>query len=178
MLVGSLALTPLIGFSFMGSQEEKVMYLTYTPATGELMNETEANVAAVEKELMKRKDIDILQVSITDASNVDPAAMMMGGGAGGALMYLIFDPDMKDFPGAREDVEKYVFNIGQSGEWKTQNFSSMSMSSNEVSYTLYSENLDNLRKAVLEVEGALKEVDGLEDIKSDNEDPYVEHILK
>lgn len=178
LLVGSLALTPLIGFSFMGSQEEKVMYLTYTPGTGELMDETEANVAKVEKELMKRKDIDILQVSINDPQNVDPSAMMMGGGAGGALMYLIFDKDMEDFPKAREEVEDYVFNIGQSGEWKTQNFSSMSMSSNEVSYTLYSEDLDKLRDAVKQVEGALKEVDGLEDIKSDNEDPYVEHILK
>ncbi len=47
---------------------------------------------------------------------------MMGGGAGGALMYLIFDPEMKNFPEAREEVEEYVFNIGQSGEWKSQNF--------------------------------------------------------
>ena len=178
LLVGSLALTPLIGFSFMGSQEEKVMYLTYTPSTGELADETADNVEKVEKELMKRKDIDILQVSITDANNVDPSAMMMGGGAGGALMYLIFDPDMKDFPKAREEVEDYVFNIGQSGEWKSQNFSSMSMSSNEVSYTLYSDDLDKLRDAVNQVEGALKDVDGLEDIKSDNEDPYVENVLK
>lgn len=178
LLVGSLALTPLIGFSFMGSQEEKVMYLTYTPATGELADETAANVEKVEKELMKRKDVNILQVSITDAKNVDPSAMMMGGGAGGALMYLIFDPEMEDFPKAREEVEDYVFNIGQSGEWKSQNFTSMSMSSNEVSYTLYSDDLDKLRDAVKQVEGALKEVDGLEDIKSDNEDPYVEHVLK
>ncbi|MFJ7667962.1 efflux RND transporter permease subunit [Lysinibacillus sp. NPDC097195] len=178
MLVGSLALTPLIGFSFMGSQEEKVMYLTYTPGTGELNSETEANVAKVEQELMKRKDVDILQVSITDATNADPSAMMMGGGAGGALMYLIFDPDMEDFPAAREEVEDYVFNLEQSGEWKSQNFSSMSMSSNEVSYTLYSENLDNLRSAVKDVEGALKDVKGLEDVKSDYEDPYVEHVLK
>jgi len=178
MLVGSLALTPLIGFSFMGSQEEKVMYLTYTPGTGELNSETEANVATVEKELMKRKDVDILQVSITDATNADPSAMMMGGGAGGALMYLIFDPDMEDFPAAREEVEDYVFNLEQSGEWKSQNFSSMSMSSNEVSYTLYSENLDNLRSAVKDVEGTLNDVKGLEDVKSDYEDPYVEHVLK
>ncbi|MGE7916947.1 efflux RND transporter permease subunit [Lysinibacillus xylanilyticus] len=178
MLVGSLALTPLIGFSFMGSQEEKVMYLSYTPATGELMKDTEANVAQVEKELMKREDIDILQVSINDPKNVDPSAMMMGGGAGGALMYLIFDPDMEDFPKAKKEVEDYITNIGQSGKWKSQNFSSASTSSNEVSYSLYSEDLDKLRDAVKQVEGALKEVDGLEDIKSNNEDPYVEHILK
>ena len=178
LLAGSLALMPLIGFSFMGTQEEKVMYLTYTPKTGELPDETMANVEEVEKELMKRDDIDILQISITDKDNADMNSMAMGG-AGGALMYLIFDPDMEDFPKAREEVEEYVFNIGQTGEWKSQDFSSMSgMASNEVSYTLYSEDLDDLMDAVKDVEGALSKVDGLEDITSDAEDPYVEHVLK
>ncbi|MEO4053063.1 efflux RND transporter permease subunit [Solibacillus sp. CAU 1738] len=177
MLVGSLALTPLIGFSFLGSQEEKMMYLTYTPATGELKDETAANIEAVEKELLKRDDIDIVQLSINDPDNVDPAAMMMGGAGGGALMYLIFDPDMKDFPAAREEVEQYVTNLGQSGTWKSQNFG-MSMSSNEVSYTLYSEDLDKLADAVKQVEGALKDIEGLEDVTSDFEDAYVEHVLK
>ena len=120
LLAGSLALTPLIGFSFMGSEEEKVMYLTYTPETGELMEDTLANIEAVEQELLKRDDIDIVQLSVTEAG--DPMAAMMGGGAGGALMYLIFDPDMEDFPEAREEIEEYVFNIGQTGEWKSQNF--------------------------------------------------------
>ena len=68
LLGGSIALTPLIGFSFLGSDEEKVMYLTYTPAAGELEDETLENVEAVEEELLKRDDIDILQVSITDSS--------------------------------------------------------------------------------------------------------------
>lgn len=177
LLVGSLALTPLIGFSFLGAAEEKVMYLTYTPKTGELMEETVANIEEVEKELMKRDDIDILQLSITDSTNVDPQAVMMGGG-GGALMYLIFDPEMKNFPEVRDEIEEYVFNIEQSGEWKSQNFTAMSMSSNEVSYTLYSEDLNKLSSAVKQVEEALQDVEGLEDITSDYEDPYVEHILK
>ena len=71
-------------------------------------------------------------------------------------MYLIFDPEMKNFPEAREKIEKYVFNIGQSGEWKSQNFASMSMSTNEVSYTFYSENLDKLNEAVKMVEDVMK----------------------
>ena len=176
LLVGSLALTPLIGFSFMGSSEEKMMYLTYTPETGELMEDTVKNIDEVEQELLKREDIEILQVSINDPDNVDPAAMMMGGGGGGALMYLIFDPDMKDFPAAREEVEEYVFNIGQTGEWKSQNFA-MGMSSNEVSYTLYSEDLEDLATAAKQVEEALQDVKGLEDVTSDFEDAYVEHVL-
>ena len=98
LLAGSVALTPLIGFSFMGSEEEKVMYLTYTPETGELMEDTLANIEVVEEELLKREDIDIVQLSVTEAG--DPMSAMMGGGSGGALMYLIFDPDMEELPGS------------------------------------------------------------------------------
>ena len=175
LLGGSIALTPLIGFSFLGSDEEKVMYLTYTPSAGELEDETLKNVAAVEEELLKRDDIDILQVSITDSS--DPMAAMMGGGSGGALMYLIFDDEMENFPEVREEIEEYVFNIGQSGEWTNQNFSTTSFSSNEVSYTFYSENLDRLNEAVGMVEDVMSENDRLEDVESTTEDAYVEYTF-
>ncbi|WP_338448801.1 efflux RND transporter permease subunit [Niallia oryzisoli] len=177
LLAGSLALTPLIGFSFMGSEEEKVMYLTYTPGTGELKKDTLANVQKVEEEMLKREDIDIVQVSVTESG--DPMTAMMGGGGDGALMYLIFDPDMENFPEVRKDIEDYVSNINQSGEWKSQNFSSMSsMASNEVSYTFYSEDLDKLYKAVDKVENVMKKNDHLEDVTSSAENPYVEYTFK
>lgn len=175
LLVGSLALTPLIGFSFLGSEEEKVMYLTYTPEAGELKEETLKNIEEVEKELLKREDIDIVQLSVTD--NGDPMAAMMGGGGNGGLMFLIFDPDMENFPEAREEIEDYVFNIGQSGEWKSQDFSSMSMSTNELEYTFYSEDLDKLNESVKMVEDVMKENDGLKDVSSSTEDAYVEYTF-
>ncbi|RDW16188.1 efflux RND transporter permease subunit [Oceanobacillus chungangensis] len=175
LLVGSLALTPLIGFSFLGSEEEKVMYLTYTPEAGELEEDTLANIAVVEEELLKRDDIDILQLSVTDSA--DPMVAMSGGGSNGALMYLIFDPEMDDFPEVRTEIEDYVFNIGQSGEWKSQNFSSMGMSANEISYTFYSEDLDKLNEAVMMVEDVMNENDGLDDVSSTAEDAYVEYTF-
>ncbi|NYE08792.1 HAE1 family hydrophobic/amphiphilic exporter-1 [Bacillus niacini] len=175
LLAGSLALTPLIGFSFMGSEEEKVMYLTYTPKAGELEDETLANVQAVEEEMLKRDDIDIVQISVTESG--DPMAAMMGGGGDGALMYLIFDPDMENFPEVREEIEEYVFNIGQTGEWKSQNFAPTSMASNEVSYTFYSEDLNKLNEAVKMVEGVLSKNDGLEDVSSSAEEAYVEYTF-
>jgi multidrug efflux pump subunit AcrB len=176
LLAGSLALTPLIGFSFMGSEEDKVMYLTYTPKAGELKDDTLANVQAVEEEMLKRDDIDIVQVSVTDSG--DPMAAMMGGGGGGALMYLIFDPEMEGFPEARTEIEEYVFNIGQTGEWKSQNFAPTSMSTNEVSYTFYSEDLGKLNDAVKMVEKVMSKNDGLEDVSSSAEDAYVEYTFK
>ncbi len=105
------------------------------------------------------------------------SAMMGGGGSGGALMYLIFDPDMKDFPEVRKEIENYVFDIDQSGEWKSQDFSSMGMSTNEISYSLYSENLDRLNDSVKMLEDVMKENDGLEDVSSTAEDAYVEYYF-
>ncbi|MGD7052888.1 efflux RND transporter permease subunit [Sutcliffiella horikoshii] len=177
LLVGSLGLTPLIGFSFLGSEEEKVMYLTYTPEAGELQEETLENVEEVEKAMMERDDIDIVQISVTDGANEQMA--MMGGGSDGVLMYLIFDKDMENFPEARTEVEDYVFNIGQSGEWKSQNFATGgAMASNEISYTFSSENLDNLNEAVKKVEDAMSGTDSLENVSSTAEEAYVEHTLK
>ncbi|MFE1245820.1 efflux RND transporter permease subunit [Fictibacillus sp. NPDC058756] len=175
LLAGSLALTPIIGFSFMGSEEDKVMYLTYTPEAGELKEETLANVEELEEEMLKRDYIDIVQISVTE--NADPMMAMAGGGAGGALMYLIFDPEMENFPEVREDIEDYVADIGQSGEWKSQNFSSMSGAENEVSYTFYSEDLNKLNKAVKMAEDVMKKNDHLEDVSSSAKDAFVEHTF-
>jgi len=176
MLVGSLMLTPLIGFSFLGSEEEKVMYLTYTPKAGELEEETLANMTAVEEKMLKRDEIDIVQVSITNST--DPTAVMMGGGSGGGLMYLIFDPDTENFADVKAEIEDYVFNIGQTGEWKSQNFSAGSVSSNEISYTFYSEDLDDLNEAVGMVEKVLADNDGLKDVSSSAEESYEEFTFK
>lgn len=176
LLAGSLALTPIIGFSFMGSEEDKVMYLTYTPGAGELKEETLANVEKVEEEMIKRDDIDIVQISVTEEA--DQMSAMMGLGSGGALMYLIFDPEMENFPEVRDEIEEYVFNIGQSGEWKSQNFGGMSMPENEISYTFYSEDLTKLNKAVKMVEEEMNENEGLKDVSSSAEEAYVEYTFK
>lgn len=177
LLVGSLALTPLIGFSFLGSEEEKVMYLTYTPEAGETQEDTLANIEVVENEMLKRDDIDIVQISVTDSS--DPMAAMMGGGSNGALMYLIFDPEMKNFPEVRDEIEDYAFNIEQSGEWKSQDFASMGMGGgSEVSYTFYSEDLNKLNEAVKMVEDVMAENKGIDEVSSSAEDAYVEYTFK
>ncbi|MFF2447365.1 efflux RND transporter permease subunit [Neobacillus sp. NPDC058068] len=177
LLAGSLALTPLIGFSFMGSEEDKVMYLTYTPKAGELPEDTLANVKVVEEKMLKRDDVNIVQVSVTKAGDTS-AAMMGGGGSGGALMYLIFDPETKNFPDVKEKIEKYVAGIGQTGKWKSQAFGSMGGSTNEVSYTFYSEDLNKLNKAVKQVENVMKKQSDLKDVTTSAEEAYVEYTFR
>ncbi|MED4400067.1 efflux RND transporter permease subunit [Metabacillus fastidiosus] len=175
LLVGSLALTPLIGFSFMGSEEEKTMNLTYTPKNGELREDTLKNIKVVEEKMLERKDIDVVQLSVTEKG--DTSAAMMGG-SGGALMYLIFDPETENFTEVREEIEKYLKNIGQSGEWKSQDMSSISGSTNKVSYTFHSADLEKLNQAVKEAEKALSKNKNLKDVTSSTKDPYVKYTFK
>lgn len=180
LLVGSLALTPLIGFSFLGSQTEKMMYVTYSPAAGELKEETTANVEEVEQLLLEREEIDIVQLSITDASSTDIASIMSGG-SDGALLYLIFDDALSvdEFEQNREEVLEELAALDHSGEWKEQDMMGGGMmASNEVAYTLYSEDLDDLLESVAKVEQAMTDINGLVDVTSDAENPYVEHVLQ
>lgn len=176
LLISSLGLLPLIGFSFLGSEVEKVIYLTYTPKTGELMEETIANVTQVEEELLKRGDIDILQLSIIEDG--DPTAVLMGAGSKGALMYLIFDPDFENFPEVKKEIEDYVLNLDHSGEWKSQDLMSTGMTANELSYHLYSEDLDKLQEAVAMIEAEMQKSERLEDVSTSFEEAYVEHTLQ
>jgi multidrug efflux pump subunit AcrB len=176
LLAGSLALTPLIGFSFLGSEEEKVMYLTYTPKAGELHEDTLENVKEVEEVMLKRDDIDIVQISVTESG--DPMSAMMGGGSNGALMYLIFDPEMDNFPEVREKLQNYVTNLDQSGTWKSQDFSAMGGASDEISYTFYSEDLTKLHKSVEQVETLMKKYKDIKDVTSSAEEAYVEYTFR
>ncbi|HIW33215.1 MAG TPA: efflux RND transporter permease subunit, partial [Candidatus Paenibacillus intestinavium] len=169
ILAGSISLYPFIGLSFLGSEEEKVMYITYSPKAGELKEDTIKYVTEVEQKLIARDDVDIVQLSISDSADM---MSMMSGGAGGSLMYVIFDPDMKNFPEVREEIEEYVKDIDHPGRWGSQNFSMGAMSSNEVTYTLHSEDLDKMNEAVLMVEEALQGSSLLADVSSTKEESY------
>lgn len=175
ILVGSCLLTPLIGVSFLGSEEEKVMYITYSPKAGELHEDTLKYVTEVEQTLIAREDVDIVQLSISDSADM---MSMMSGGAGGSLMYVIFDPDMKNFPEVREEIEEYVKDIGHPGRWGSQNFAMGAMSSNEVTYTLHSEDLDTLTEAVLKVEETLQGSSLLTDVSSTKEESFEAYTIK
>ena len=54
----------------------------------------------------------------------------------------------------------------------------MSGSSNEVSYTFYSENLDKLNQTVKKVEDLMNNNDDLKDVSSSAEDAYVEYTFR
>nr|WP_106783956.1 efflux RND transporter permease subunit [Lysinibacillus timonensis] len=172
ILGASLFLIPAVGFSFLPEDEQKVLYLTYTPEAGEIEETTLENVGVVEKELMKRKDVDVIQVSIGGSGN----PMMMGAGTDGALMYVIFDPDTENFTDVKSEIEEYVQDLEQTGTWTSQNFS-MAMSSNELSYTVNGDELKEVEQVILEIERIMNDSGNLKDVSSSLAERYDEFTL-
>lgn len=172
LLVASLLLIPLVGFSFIPSDEQKMMYITYTPEPGEAEAKTIENISVVERKLLRRDDVDVVQVSLGGNGNA-----MMSAGLDGALMYVIFDPEIENFDAVRSEVEQYITQLEQSGTWKSQNFA-ISPSSNELRYIIYGDVLDELEEVIVQVEAIMKESGNLKDISSSLSERYDEFTLK
>lgn len=96
MLLGSLFLVPLIGASYLPSEEEKTMQLTYSPEPGETKKEAENEAEKAEKILLDRKHVDTVQYSLGSGS---PLA---GGDSNGALFYIKYESDTPDFDKEKE----------------------------------------------------------------------------
>lgn len=174
MLIGSLMLTPFIGFSFMGSEEEKIVYLTYEPEPGELKETTIDNVGVVEQEMLSYEDVNVVQLSVTDSSHSDATTV---GGMNEALMYVIFDSETEGFSQIISEVNDYLETLDHSGTWSSQAMASGDVSNNELSYMLYGEDLTHLNEAVDNVEKVMEGSNMLRDISSSMEESFDEFIL-
>ena len=172
ILGASLFLIPQIGFSFLPEEDQKTLYLTYTPEPGELRDKTLENVAAVEEKLMAHDDVKTIQMSIGGNDNA-----MMGGGADGSLMFVIFDPDTEDYPAKKEKIIKEVTALDQTGTWKNQDFA-MSGSSNEVSYTVYGESVETLERVTKKIEQAMEKSEEVKDASSSLSERFDEYTLQ
>ncbi len=169
VLAASLFLTPLVGFSFLPDDEQKMAYVTYTPKAGQTRDQVVEDVAKVEDVVKKNKDIDTIQTSIGGSNP------MMGGGGNGALMYIIYDPDTKDFATKKEKLVKEIKEVEQAGEWKEQNFTGSS--NNELSYSVYGNTIEDMRPVINEITAILNDNDSLKDAKSSLSDQYDEKTL-
>lgn len=170
ILVASLFLAPLVGFSFLPDDEQKMVYLTYTPEPGETRDKVIDDVEVIEKMVMEKKNVKTVQSSIGGSNP------MMPGASNGALVYVIYDSDTDNFENVKEKLVKEVQDSGQKGTWKSQDFTSTG-SSNEVSYSVYGNTIEDIKPVVKDIEKIMKKQDNLKDVKSSLAENYDEKTL-
>lgn len=101
---------------------------------------------------------------------------MMPGASNGALMYIIYDPDTKDFSNVKTKLVEEVVAVNQTGTWKNQDFS-MSGSSSELNYSVYGNTMEDIKPVVKNIEKIMNKRDDLKDVKASLSEVYDEHTL-
>ncbi|MBP2110033.1 efflux RND transporter permease subunit [Paenibacillus silagei] len=111
LLAGSLFLIKPIGVSFLPSQEEKNVTLTFSPKAGQTLEDVKAQGLKAEKFILAQKHLDKMQYSIGGSSPFG-----MGSGNSG-LFYVTYDSNTPDFDTVKEKLIEGLSQEVPDGVW-------------------------------------------------------------
>lgn len=170
LLVGSLALVPIIGVSFLPSEEEKMIIATYNPEPGQTLEEVEKITTKAEKHFQDKKDVKTIQFSLGGENPMSP------GNTNQAMFFVQYDNDTKNFEKEKEQVIKDLQKMTGKGEWKNQDFGA-SGGSNEIKLYVYGDSSEDIKPVVKDIQNIMKKEKDLKDIDSSLAKTYVEYTL-
>jgi len=142
LLIGSLFLVPLVGMSFLPSDEQKMAIVSYNPAPGEKQADVESLSLKAEEMLMKREGVTMVQYSVGGKNPMNPSASKQ------ALFYAEYKKEFKAFDKEKEAVVKDLNALGGKGEWKEMNMGGATSSSNKLTLHVYGQSLDEIKPVV------------------------------
>jgi HAE1 family hydrophobic/amphiphilic exporter-1 len=172
LLVGSLCLVPFIGVSFIGSDEQKTMAITYNPDPGQTLNDVEQVGTKVENYFDHRKQVKTIQYSIGGGN-----PMMMGRGQdNSALFYVQYADNTPNFSKEQEKVMADLKKLTNKGQWGTVNMSS-SGSSNNLTVNVYGNSIEQIKPTVAKIQGIMKDNSNLKNVTTSLSKNYIEYSL-
>ncbi|MEX5518210.1 efflux RND transporter permease subunit [Bacillus cereus] len=170
LLVGSLALVPVIGVSFLPSEEEEMIIATYNPEPGQTLEDVEKIATKAEKHFQDNKDVKTIQFSLGGENPMSP------GQSNQAMFFVQYDNDTKNFEKEKEQVVKDLQKMSGNGEWKNQDFGA-SGGSNEIKLYVYGDSSEDIKPVVKDIQNIMKKNKDLKDIDSSIAKTYAEYTL-
>lgn len=170
LFAGSLFLVPVIGVSFLPSDQEKMMVATYKPAPGETLDQVKKYASDAEKYFLKRDNVETVQLSLGSENPMNP------GDTNSAILFIKYDKDTPNFEKEKEKVIKDLQRKTAEGEWASQNYSS-SAGSNEIVYYVYGEKREDIEPVVKEIQAIMKKDKSFTKIDSSISETYDEFTL-
>lgn len=168
VFIGSLALTPFVGTSFISTGEDKFLTLTYKPSPGEKIEEVVKHGEEVEKELKKNDDVLNIQYSAGGENPFNPVA------SNDMAMMVEYDKDTENFEEEPSKVLEKIEAFNHEGTWSNLDVETGG-ASNEIKVTLTSNNSEALENAANDIEQALSDDDSLSNVSSDISEKYTEY---
>jgi hydrophobic/amphiphilic exporter-1 (mainly G- bacteria), HAE1 family len=168
MLVGSLFLVPLIGVSFLPSDEEKMVMATYKPDPGQTEEEVNQIAQDAEEYFQGRKGTETIQYSVGGENPMSP------GSSNNAIFYVQYSDDTENFSEEKEQVIKDLQETTGKGEWASQDFSA-SAGSNEIVVYVYGETLKEIEPVVNDIQAMMEEKKDFKKVGSSISESYDEY---
>ncbi|MDP7977572.1 efflux RND transporter permease subunit [Bacillus sp. WLY-B-L8] len=170
LLVGSIALLPIVGVSFLPSEEEKTVITSYNPEPGQTLQDVENIATKAEDYFKKNKDVKTIQFSLGGENPMSP------GKSNQALFFVQYKDDTKNFEKEKEKVVKDLQKMTDKGEWKNQDFSSGG-GNNEIKLYVYGDNIEEIKPVVKDIQNIMKKDKTLKDVDSSLSKTYDEYTL-
>ncbi|WP_066367291.1 efflux RND transporter permease subunit [Neobacillus fumarioli] len=172
LLIGSLCLVPFIGVSFIGSDEEKIMTITYKTDPGQTLEDVEQVGTKAEDFLHHRKFVKTIQYSIGGGH-----PMAMGRGQdNSALFYVQYADNTPNFAKEQEKVMAHLKKMTDKGQWGTVNMSSSGTSNNLTVY-VYGNSIEQIKPTINKIQGIMKDNRNLKNVTTSLSKNYVEYSL-
>ncbi|WP_274363778.1 efflux RND transporter permease subunit [Paenibacillus thermotolerans] len=150
LLVGSFALTPFIGVSFLPEEEQKFAMVTYSPAPGERLEDVVDIALKAENFILSSEDVTNMQYSVGGRNPMSP------GPSKSALFYVMYRDDVRQF----EDVKKQLIEdlkkaAPGGGEWAQMDMTG-GFGGNGLALNVYGESIEDIRSAVDQIQSLIE----------------------
>lgn len=165
LLIGALALVPVIGTGFMSSMSEPYIQIDVEYPAGYSQTDVDAALTKIESGLTKDEDVTFYTTSVSSAGGFN----MAGGGVisgNRGTVFVAFDPK-SDMDDAGKRMHALADPLGTDGaNVKVGEISSMGGSANSVDLVVTGPSMEAITKATGQIEAAIKDVDGLQNVSS------------
>lgn len=170
ILVGSIALVPLVGTSFLPSEGEKMVMPTYSPAPGQTIEDVEETAQDAYEYFKDREGVKTIQYSVGGENPMNP------GVSNQAAFFVEYDEDTENFEEEKQTVTDDLKAMTEKGEWSSQDFSATG-SSSDIQVQVFGENMDDIKPYIEDVKTILNDQEDLRDPESSLSESYEEYTL-
>lgn len=161
-----------VKFGFLPTEVASEWTLTYAPSNEELDTDVEETLTKTEHLLLENKNIEKVQATYSKSDSTDMMSLMQGGSS--ASVTVSFKKGV-DLDKEKESILKELGNLKSKGIWEDSMATAMSMNTNQVSYSVYGETLEDIEKVVKPFTEELSKIKSLKDVESDLNEVYKEN---
>ncbi|MDH8822392.1 efflux RND transporter permease subunit [Staphylococcus warneri] len=173
LLVGSIGLgAAKLGTSYISSGDNKFMALTYTPKPGETEKSVLEHGEQVQKYLKTKNKVKTVQYSVGGPTPSDPT-----GSTNSMALMVDYDKDTPNFEEEPDKVLKHVDFFKHPGQWKNQDLGT-GAGNDSIEVTVQGPSTDAIKGTVHKIESTMKDVKGINNVKSDLSETYQQYEVK